>query len=155
MLIQLHPNHDGHWALYEAFERRCMEFGKREGCPLTVEFVQEMRTRWITTPRLTGYFLTDDREAHALSWVVPSGGRLGIMIYQGDMPAGQLPALLGELFGKLMPIWLTEIEQVIKRPVDMIELSTRRPEPWQRLLAKYVEINDTRTTFSMTLKKEA
>jgi hypothetical protein len=146
-IIQLHPDREGHWALFEKFERRCTDFGKRSGWPINSELRKEIRQRFVATPLFAGYFMTSDLSAHLLSWVVMVYGQPGITIYQCEVEAGHLAFLFQEFFEGVLPAWIQEIENAIKRPVEFIEVNmdTERETPWIDLLRGYRHVVARRT----------
>jgi len=147
MIIQLHPDREGHWALFEKFERRCVAFGERSGWPLNGELRKEIRQRFVATPVLAGYFMTSDLSAHLLSWVVMVYGRPGIMIYQCEGEPGQVAAMFSEFFEGVLSTWIQEIENAIKRQVEFVEVNmdAERAAPWINLLGQYRQVSARRT----------
>ena len=154
MIIQLHPDREGHWALFEQFERRCIDFGERSGWPLNGELRKEMRTRFVIQPLLAGYFLTEDCRAHLLAWVVTVWGRPGILIYQCEGDAGRIAPLLDEFFGDVLPVWMQELERATSRRIEFVELNvdSTREQEWLRLVGRYRNVAARRTMTVLDLE---
>lgn len=152
MMIQLHPDREGHWALYEKFERRCIDFGQRSGWPINAELRGEMRQRFAMQPLSSGYFLAET--AHLLAWVIVVYGRPGVLIYQCEGKPGQVMPMLSEFFDCMLPAWIEEIEKATKRRLEFIEINVdaeREPE-WKRRLERYRRVTARRTMTVLDLE---
>jgi hypothetical protein len=146
MIIQLHPDNKDHWSLFERFEKRCVDYGERSGWPIGAEFRQEIRRRFIETPLLAGYFVTEDLDAHVLAWFVAYFGRPGIIIYQCEGRPGRIWPLLDVFFESVLPNWIQRIDALIKRPIEFIEVNVERErdKAWQEMLERYRPIRSRR-----------
>jgi hypothetical protein len=152
MMIQLHPDREGHWALFEKFERRCVAFGERSGWPLNGELRKEMRQRFVAQPLLAGYFVAEG--AHLLAWVIVLYGRPGILIYQCEGAPGEIAPMLSEFFDCMLPSWIQEIENATKRQIEFVEVNVAadRERPWVQLLGRYRRVSARRTMTVLDLE---
>ena len=140
MIIRLHPDTQGHWPLYDLFEQRCIAFGEECGWPITPVHKTEMRRRFVEQPHFAGYFLNSQGTAHLFSWFVILWGQPGITVFQAKGDKGVVAPLLHEFFNEALPAWVTELETLIKRPLEFIEFDTERPEEWKRALRPFREV---------------
>jgi hypothetical protein len=152
MMIQLHPDREGHWALFEQFERRCIDFGKRSGWPINIELRNEIRARFATQPLSSGYFIEEN--AHLLSWIIVQYGRPGILIYQCEGQPGRVLPLLSEFFNCMLPTWIAEIEEATKRRIEFLEMNvdSDREREWMRVLGEYRHVVARRTMTVLDLE---
>lgn len=142
MIIRLHPNESGHWALFETFQRRCVAYGEQTGWPINNVLLQEIRARFTNAPRASGYFITESGNAHLLSWFVSVWGESGIQVYQASGEPRCLQMVLGEFFETCLPKWIDELESAMRatgqeQRISFLEYATERPAGWERLLRPY------------------
>jgi len=148
-LLRLDPNDSRSWGLWPEFERRVRGFLHIYSPSLGDEemFVTELRTRWVQTPKLAGYWLVLDGEGiletrivgHVLSYVQVQYTQPYIFVYQVESEKlGESRPVLIELQDKIYR-WIVELNEQLRaaggKEITYVEHWSHHPaKVWSRLV---------------------
>ena len=141
--IRLDPDDPQGWLWWPAFEIRVKNFVEKylpETDPKAV--ASDMRQRFLTQPKLSGFWLAMDKDgrpvAHMVSWIAVVYGKAHIFVYQAEADEKYKITEVVKLVLAGMGEWASKLNESIPEEanrIQRVEMATwRDAEVWERYL---------------------